>query len=183
MDSVFAVRHACRPDEREEKTWLRAARAGEAWALERFYHLYQPQVYALCYRLLGRAEDAQDATQSAFIRAFRSFSGFRGESGVRTWLYRIAVNEALTLIRKRKDTAELSETPGRAPEPGVLERLVVEAALARVTPDHRAVLILRFWEGLSYEEIAGVLEISLPAAKMRLHRARDDFRRWYEDAP
>jgi RNA polymerase sigma-70 factor (ECF subfamily) len=183
LDSVFALRRAGQIEEREEKTWLRAARGGETWALERFYQLYQPQVYSLCYRLLGRPEDAQDATQTAFIRAFRSLGGFRGQSGVRTWLYRIAVNEALSLIRRRRDTSELSETAGRAPEPGMLEKLAVEDALSRVSPDHRAVLILRFWEGLSYEEIAGVLEISLPAAKMRLHRARDDFRRWYEDAP
>lgn len=182
MDQVFAVPCIRRWEEREPEPWLAAARSGETWALEQFFNRYQSQVYSLCYRLLGRAEDAQDATQSAFIKAFRSLPRFRGDSGVKTWLYRIAVNEAMSLVRSRRNTAGLSDEPGPAPEPALVERLAVEQALTRITPDHRAVLVLRFWEGLSYEEIAGVLQISLSAAKMRLHRARDEFRRTYEEA-
>jgi len=183
VDSVFAVPCGRRLEEREDTAWLQAARCGEAWALERFFNLYQPQVYSLCYRLLGGAEDAQDATQAAFIQAFRALPRFRGESGIRTWLFRIGMNEALSLARRRHPTEVLVEETGPTPEPRLVERLAVEATLRRVTPAHRAVLVLRFWEGLSYEEIAAVLEISLPAAKMRLHRARDEFRRWYEEQP
>lgn len=182
MDQVFAVPCTQRWEEREAEPWLAAARTGEAWALELFFNRYQGPVYALCFRLLGRAEDAQDATQTAFIKAFRSLPRFRGESGVKTWLYRIAVNEAMSLARGRKRTSDLNDEPGPAPEPALVERLAVEQVLTRITPDHRAVLVLRFWEGLSYEEIAGVLQISLSAAKMRLHRARDEFRRTYEEA-
>jgi len=181
VDQVFAVPCTRRWEERETESWLAAARGGEAWALERFFNLYQAQVYSLCYRMLGRAEDAQDATQTAFIKAFRSLPRFRGESGVRTWLYRIAVNEAVSLVRSRRVTSDLTDESGPAPEPALVERLAVEQTLTQVTPDHRAVLVLRFWEGLSYEEIACVLQISLPAAKMRLHRARDEFRRCYEE--
>jgi RNA polymerase sigma-70 factor (ECF subfamily) len=65
----------------------------------------------------------------------------------------------------------------------VVERLAVRAALARVSPAHRAILVLRFWEGLSYLEIAAVLGISLPAVKMRMQRAREEFRKRYEEQP
>ena len=95
----------------EEQRWLDAAQHGEEWALEQFFQCYQPAVYALCYRLLGRAEDAEDATQAAFVRAFVALPKFRGGSQVKTWLYRIAVNEALGLLRKRGNApVELDET-------------------------------------------------------------------------
>jgi RNA polymerase sigma-70 factor (ECF subfamily) len=167
----------------DEQAWLAAARRGEPWALEHFYHGYQPQVYALCYHLLGRTEDAEDAVQATFIRAFRALPRFRGDSAPRTWLYRIATNESLGLLRRRKATPEWIEESHGAPDGAgaVVERLAVQAALARLSPDHRAVLVLRLWEELSYTEIAAVLGISLPAVKMRLNRAREQFRRHYEE--
>lgn len=168
----------------DEQAWLAAARQGEQWALEQFYHAYQPQVYALCYRLLGRTEDAEDAVQATFVRAFRALPRFRGDSAPRTWLYRIATNEALGLLRRRKDPHEWVEESHGAPDGAgaVVERLAVHAALGRLSPEHRAVLVLRLWEELSYSEIAAVLGLSLPAVKMRLNRAREQFRRQYEDS-
>lgn len=166
----------------EEGSLLSAARQGEPWALERLFHAYQPDIYRLCHRMLGRAEDAQDATQTTFIRAFRDLSRFRGDSALRTWLYRIAVNESVSQLRRRKDVQTLEEAgePSHDSSRGMLERVAVAATLSRVSEAHRAILVLRFWEGLSYEELAQVLGISLPAAKMRLHRAREEFRRAYE---
>lgn len=182
MDAVLAVPILRDNRVMEEAEWLPAARLGERWALERFYQLYQASVYALCHRLLSRAEDAQDATQTAFIRAFRELPRFRGESSLKTWMYRITVNEALGLLRKRRVAVALDESTGVSDgAPTVLERLAVRAALAQTSPPHRAILVLRFWEGLSYEEIAEVLGISLSATKMRLHRARDEFRKYYQE--
>jgi RNA polymerase sigma-70 factor, ECF subfamily len=180
-----AVTPSTRAGMSDDQCWLAAARRGEPWALEQFYHTHQPQVYALCYRLLGRAEDAEDAVQATFVRAFRSLPRFRGDSAPRTWLFRIATNEALGLLRRRKTTPEWVEECHSAPDGTglMLERLAVRAALARLSPDHRAILILRLWEGLSYNEIAEVLGITLPAVKMRLSRAREHFRRYYEDEP
>src|SRR5437868_6554778 len=109
VDTVFSARVLAKAAAPDEESWLAAARMGESRALEQFYHCYQTVVYSLCYRLLGRAEDAQDATQAAFIRAFREVPRFRGDSSVRTWLYRIAVNEALGILRKRRDTAAMPE--------------------------------------------------------------------------
>jgi RNA polymerase sigma-70 factor, ECF subfamily len=179
--SLYYSRHA---ETTDESRWLCAARAGEPWGLEQFYNCYYEQVYALCRRLLGGCEDdARDATQTTFVRAFRELPRFRGESTARTWLYRIAVNESLTVLRKRRAAPQAVEgvEPAGAADPDVVERVAVQAALGRVKPAHRAVLVLRYWEGLGYEEIAGVLGISLSAAKMRLKRARDEFRRYYED--
>lgn len=176
------VRQCTRAD---EETWLAPARCGERWALERFYNSYRGTVYSVCFRLTGRAEDAEDAMQAAFIRAFRELPRFRGESAVKTWIYRIAVNESLTVCRRRRDEPELNECvlPTADTAPTVAENLAVRAAMARLAPDHRAILTLRFWEGLSGPEIAEVLGITLPAVKMRLHRARHEFRRCYEERP
>lgn len=182
METSFSVPFHQAAKAPDEQIWLPAARHGEPWALERLFQTYQPRVYALCCRLLGRAEDAQDATQAAFVRAFVEIARFRGESSVRTWLYRIAVNESLGMLRRRRDTAPLVEESGDTGDsaPAVLERLAVRAAMARLKPEHRAILMLRFGEDLSYQEIAFVLGISLSAVKMRLSRARQEFRQCYE---
>src|SRR5258708_4068165 len=98
-------------DQSAEQHWLPAARLGERWALERLYNAYQAQIYSFCHRLLRRVEDAEDATQTTFARAFRALPEFRGESSIKTWLYRIAVNEATSLLRKRRRaTVFLDET-------------------------------------------------------------------------
>jgi RNA polymerase sigma-70 factor (ECF subfamily) len=165
-----------------EEAWLAAARAGEPWAFEQFYAAHQCSVFGLCRRMLTRQEDAQDAMQATFVRAFRELPRFRGDCCFRTWVYRIAVNECLSALRRRRPTEPLDGEGDIAQDgaPAVLERLAVRAALDRTRPVHRAILVLRFWEGLSYEQIAVVLNISLPAAKMRLKRARDEFRKCYE---
>jgi RNA polymerase sigma-70 factor (ECF subfamily) len=180
VDLVYTARWVPQLCEKEE-VWLLAARRGEPAALEQFYNVYYGRVYALCFRMVARPDDAQDAAQTTFIRAFRELPRFRGDSAVKTWLYRIAVNESLGLLRKRRDTPELSEEWPTADEaPSVVDQLAVREALARTKPAHRAILVLRFWEGLNYEEIALVLGISLSAAKMRLLRAREEFRKCYE---
>ncbi len=167
-----------------EESWVAAARRSEPWALERFYSTYRDLVYSLCFRLTGRAEDAEDATQAAFVRAFRELPRFRGDSALKTWVYRIAVNEALGLLRKRRETLELTEFTADVADrsPAVVEGVAVRAALAQLSEEHRVVLVLQFWEGLSGPEIAQVLGVSLPAVKMRLHRARAEFRKCYEGA-
>jgi RNA polymerase sigma factor (sigma-70 family) len=183
VETAFSAALPPRAQVHDEAACLAAARRGEPWALERLYHSHQPQIYALCYRLLERVEDAEDAVQSTFVHVFRALPRFRGESSARTWLYRIATNEAMGMLRRRREAPPLEEaepsSSDRAAE--VVERLAVRAALARLRPDHRAILVLRLWEELSYTEIAAVLGISLPAVKMRLNRARAEFRSYYEE--
>src|SRR5258708_7888185 len=86
------------------EAWLGEARRGEAGALELFYRESHQRVYGLCYRILACEDDAEDAMQAAFVKAFRGLRGFHGRSSVQTWLYRIAVNEALQMLRRRGDT-------------------------------------------------------------------------------
>jgi RNA polymerase sigma-70 factor (ECF subfamily) len=168
----------------DDRGWLAAAQRGEPWALERMYEENHAAVYALCHRLLGRSDDAEDATQSTFVQAFRALPRFRGAASPKTWLYRIAVNEATNLLRKRaKAPAPLEgDAPVGDGAPRVTEHVMVRGAMARLKPDHRVVLALRFWEELSYEEIAAVLGLPLPTVKMRLKRAKEAFRKAYEGA-
>ncbi|MGO8671744.1 MAG: RNA polymerase sigma factor [Capsulimonadaceae bacterium] len=168
----------------EAPAWLDAARRGERWALESMYREHQPQVYALCVRVLGRTEDAEDATMTTFALAFQALPGFRGQSSLRTWLYRIAVNAATALLRKRRDEPPIDDnTGGQDPAGRMCETIAVRAALAKLRPEYRIILILRFWEDLAYDEIAEALRISMPATKMRLKRAREEFERVYEERP
>jgi RNA polymerase sigma-70 factor (ECF subfamily) len=172
-----------RMDAPTEESWLAAARQGDVRALEQFYNAYRQPVYTLCLRLLGRTEDAEDAMQATFAQAFRHLAGFRGECTARTWLYRIAVNEATSILRRRKRATVPLDEQTAAPDSSnaVMRSVAVHSALARVSPAHRAILVLRYWEDLAYEEMAEVLRISLAAAKMRLNRAKAEFRRYYGD--
>lgn len=167
----------------DDPRWMLAARKGESWALEAMYDEYKAPVYGLCFRLLCRVDDAEDCVQAAFIQAFRALPKFRGDSSVKSWLFRIAVNQATDILRKRKRSpAELDFEPA-IPDSSrsVAERLAVMAALGRLKTDHRVVLILRFWQELSYEDIAGVLDAPLSTVKMRIKRAKDEFRSAYEE--
>lgn len=186
MESVYCIpwlRRESAAARAGHETWLAAARLGDPGALEQFYTTYRPAVYALCHRMTDHSEDAEDVTQATFIRAFRELPRFRGESMLKTWVFRIAVNESLTLRRRKRTTCELTEESANVSDgtPGVVENLAVRAALSRLSTDHRAVLVLRFWEGFQGPEIAQILGISVPAVKMRLHRAREEFRKCYEN--
>lgn len=169
----------------EEPRRLAAAQRGDSAALEWIFQTYHPAVYSLCYRLLSRNDDAEDATQATFVGAFRALPRFQGRSSLKTWLYRIAINEANRLLRVRgAGPALLDETravPLHAPDP--VEKAAVEGILRTMRPDHRLILILFYWEELSCEEIASALDISNSAAKMRLKRARDEFQRRYRSEP
>ena len=169
----------------EEPLWLAAARQGEPDALEWLFQTYHQSVYSLCYRLLARAEDAEDATQATFVGAFRGIASFRGAASLKTWLYRIAVNESLSLLRQRlRDPDRLDESWLVAEgEQDVIQKAAVAVILRRMRPDQRLILILYYWEDLSCDEIAAVLDVSIPAAKMRLKRARDEFQRQYGGEP
>ena len=162
----------------DERKCLEAARQGERQSLEAFYAAYHGTVYAFCRRLVTHAQDAEDVLQATFIAAFRALPRFRGESRVKTWLYRIAFNEAMRLRSHRGNQEEALEDDYAAdPTTDIAERLAVHCAMAKMRPDQRALLVLLYWEQLSYEEIAEVLGVSLSAAKMRLNRAREAFQK------
>ncbi|MBA3718493.1 MAG: sigma-70 family RNA polymerase sigma factor [Actinobacteria bacterium] len=174
--------------ETEDIQLVRAAQIGDFWAFEELVRRHGARVYRIALRLLGNRSEAEDAAQEAFVQAWQALPVFRGESSVSTWLYRIVTNRCLNLLQARRREEPLSERQ-EAPTP-VPERVAetvdalgaLKTAILRLTPEQRAPLVLREFEGRAYEEIAEILEISVPAVKGRLHRARlellDSMRQW-----
>ncbi len=172
-------------------------RAGSESAYEALIERFEQPVYNMISRLMDDSADAPDVVQEVFLKIFRNIGSFRGESSLKTWIYRIAVNEARNHRRwfsrhRRQEVAidpGVDEThgysdwladPGRSPFDSALDReteVLIEAALAEVNPKFKAALILREIEGLSYEEIAEILEISLGTVKSRILRGRDALRK------
>jgi len=144
-------------------------------------------VYNVAFRMMGTREEAEDVVQDAFLSAYRARDRFRGASQVTTWLYRITVNAALMRLRKRSRKVEVPTDPadlvrihdspdrGETPDQAALSRElagVIQASIARLSPDLRAAVVLRDVQGLSNEESASALDISVSALKTRLHRGR-----------
>ncbi|MBI3650975.1 MAG: sigma-70 family RNA polymerase sigma factor [Acidobacteria bacterium] len=161
-------------------------------------HFERP-VFSICYRLLNDAEDARDAAQETFLKIYRGLAHFRGESGLKTWIYRIAINQAMNQQRwwkrrRREETLSLDlkrhdseltlghtlEGTGASPETLAIdnerERRLLHA-LAEIKTEYRVALMLREIEELSYDEIAATLEISIGTVKSRIARGREELRR------
>lgn len=151
---------------------------GDVDAFEALVRRHSAPVYRVALRMLGRAADAEDVTQEVFLQVWRSLDQFRGESGLATWLYRITTNRCLNRLRRDRRTEPMpdvvtSSTPGPArtvEARGQLEEL--GRVILALNPQQRTVLVLREFEGCSYEQIAEILQIGVPAVKSRLHRAR-----------
>lgn len=160
-------------------------------AFEKLVEIYQRRLFALCVQLTGNQDDAQDLVQEVFIQAFTSISNFRQQSDLGTWLHRIAVNKWINISRREKKTRTVSlDAPVQTTE-GEMQREIpaaegnplelvqekefhtlVRRALYQLTPEHRAVLVLREIQGYSYEEIASILSCSVGTVRSRLSRAR-----------
>ncbi len=170
---------------RDQGLALRASR-GDAEAFKRLVLEHSGLVYRVALRILG-VQDAQDASQEVWIRVWRNIENFRGDSAFSTWLYRITVNTCLSVRRKESRRAEreysgdelpfLPEPSGGDADPeaatlSAQQREELLAALAHVRAEHRAALVLRHMEGLSYAEIAEILEVPDGTAKGWVSRGR-----------
>jgi RNA polymerase sigma-70 factor (ECF subfamily) len=169
----------------DDAALLARARAGDADAFAELVRRYEHRVRVVLFRLLDDDRDVDEATQDAFVQAWRNLDRFRGDAAIFTWLYRIAVNEALARLRRKRvattdlddvaETAHVAADPAHEPEHGA-EVSELQAFLAgsirRLPMDYRAPLVLRDVLGLSNQEVADVLQLSLAAAKSRIHRAR-----------
>lgn len=157
-----------------------AARAGNAAAFETLYRTHVSRVLGLCLRMTRRRDIAEDCTQQAFVRAWRSLGAFEGRSAFATWLHRIAVNEVLTHARNRGTRVELEETGDEADELqtdasgeyDAGEVMDVERALATLPEGSRHVVVLQAVYGYSHEEVADMLGIAVGTCKAQLHRGR-----------
>jgi RNA polymerase sigma-70 factor, ECF subfamily len=172
------------PGERDDAELVRRSTRGELAAFEELVDRHRPVVVRVATRIVG-SEDAEDVSQDAFLRAFHRLEHFRGDAPFRSWLLRIAHNAALDHLARRRpepvdpqafDASEQTATRPPAERLELRERIErLERKLHGLSAQHRAVLVLRDAEGLSYEEIADITETPLGTVKGRLHRARREF--------
>ena len=185
-----------------EAQFIERLKSGEAAAFDLLVRERSGEIYGLLYRLTENAEEARDLTQETFLRAFQNINHFRGEADLRTWIYRIAINQARNRWRwwrrrKRDFTVSLDGLDGNGqaliaslraegsanPEQTTLaheREAALNAALQSLGRAYRETVILRDIEGFSYEEIASSLEISVGTVKSRLARGRQELRRKLE---
>jgi RNA polymerase sigma-70 factor (ECF subfamily) len=203
--SALASVELAQPTTSYETGLLEKLRKGDRLAYEQFVAEYHQMVYSLALRLVGDIEEARDITQETFLKVFRHLGSFREEAGLKTWIYRIAINQASNhqrWWRRRKkdwtvsldqsvssddDSLKISDTlrdSRQTPEQQAIahqrdKQLMI--ALGQLKHDYRVAVVLRDIEGLSYEEIAETLAISLGTVKSRIARGREDLRQRLKD--
>jgi RNA polymerase sigma-70 factor (ECF subfamily) len=167
------------------KDIIEKAAQGDLGAFEAIYKATSGFVYHTALRILNNAADAQEVTQDIFMKIYDNLKRFEFRSNFKTWVYRITVNTAINAYNKnirragnREDFEIVMQTQGHPPEiNGVVDGLEQERMLSclldTLTPDHRAIIVLREIEGLSYEEIAASLHITINTVRSRLKRARE----------
>lgn len=170
------------------------SKKGHTEAFEQLVKMYQNKVYALCYQLTNNQSDAQDLAQEAFVKAYRSLSGFRNEADFGTWIHRITVNLWINIKRRQRPEVSLDATittdngemsfdlpsDDESPEE-IIERkefsYLVQRTMSGLSEEHRTVLILREMHGYNYEEIAQIMNCSLGTVKSRINRARQNLKK------
>ena len=170
----------------EEEGFLRLAQRGDEEAITQLVETYQRSVFGVCYRMLGEAKEAEDATQEALVKALTNLHSYDIDRPFRPWLLRIASNECIDRIRRRKETLSLDGMgedgawewkAGNSPNPESQllheeRQATVRAMLDELSPADRTVVTLFYWENLSYAEIEEVTGLTISAIKSRLFRAR-----------
>lgn len=168
------------PDERD---LINRSRAGEIEAFDLLVLLHQDRIYNLAYRITGNREDASDAAQDAFVRAYQALRRYREDAAFSTWLYRIATNAALDLVRRRPAVPPV-ELPVNHPAPGGPEHEAhrreigrrVQAALGIMPVEFRAAVVLRDLQGLPYGDVARILQVPVGTVRSRISRGREALR-------
>ena len=179
-----------------EKKLLKQAQGGDMDAFASLFEEIRPVIHQAAYRLVGR-DDAYDLTMTVFLKAWQSLPGFQGRSSLRTWLYRITYRAAIDHLRERKVRQappaperdgvpverEIADERQKRPDEAVADAELaghVNAALDRLSVEHRTALLLRYTEGLSYLEMASVMRVSIGTVMSRLFNARRKLRELLE---
>ena len=179
--------------DRQEQNWIAAAQKGDQSAFEALVRLYEKRVYALTLLMCKNPADAEEAAQEAFLAAWQGLAFFRGESSFSTWLYRLASNACVDVLRREgrhrsaagpslNDEETVIDVADDAPSPHALAeraelRQQIEEALSALPEDYRQVLILREMHQRSYDEIAEILALDLGTVKSRINRGRKRLRK------
>jgi RNA polymerase sigma-70 factor (ECF subfamily) len=176
----------------QEQVWVDAARRGDKQAFAQLVGAYQRPVFNLTYRMLGSMDEAEDAAQETFLRAYSRISQYDPEMKFSTWVFSIANHHCIDRLRKRRatfisidDNPVLENLEGDAPRPErraleVEQSAEMQALIAQLHPDYRTPLVLRYWEELSYEEIAATMNVTVATIKSRLFRARQQLAALYQ---
>ena len=169
-----------------EKELIARLQARDEAAFEELIRQYEKKVYSLCARMCGNAEDAEEAAQDAFLALWRGIDRFRQESSLSTWIYRLASNACIDLMRRKKkgagsvslddeelfvDAVDPAPQPHEEAERRETQRLLQEGILS-LPAEYRSILLLREIEGLSYSEISAALDLELGTVKSRISRGR-----------
>lgn len=177
----------------QEQQWIDMARQGDQDAFAQLVQLYEKRVFALTLRMCRQREDAAEAAQEAFLAAWQGLPFFRGDSSFSTWIYRLASNACVDLLRREgrhrsaagpslNDEDVNIDAPSSAPSPQEAAEqkelhAQVEAGLRALSPEHREVLVLREIHQLSYDEIADTLSLDVGTVKSRISRGRKQLRK------
>ena len=174
----------------QEERILQKALSGDSAAFEALIAPYENRIYQVCLRMMGKPEDALDMAQESLLRIYKSLKTFKHQAKLSTWIYRLTTNACLDELRRRKRMLPLGlhEDAGNvidmaAGTPGPHEDYLrheqtqaIRVALAQLSEDHRAIIILRDIQGLSYEEVSQVLSLNINTVRSRIFRARRELR-------
>ena len=176
---------------KDDLNFINRFKAGDTSAFEEILLKYQDKIYNLCRYMLRNADDAEDAAQDVFLKVYQSLNKFKPQASLHTWLYRIAINTCIdyrrkpffeSLFKSSKEGDEFvvdsladSPSPERLFESKQISN-AIQIALGRLSEKLRTVIVLKEIEGLSYEEIAEVLDVSIGTVKSRISRAREELK-------
>jgi len=176
----------------QEQVWVEDARRGDSQAFSRLVQAYQRPVYNLTYRMLGSVEEAEDAAQETFLRAYSRLGQYDPTLKFSTWVFSIANHHCIDRLRKRRvtyisidDNPVLENLVEDTPQPEHLaldgeQNAEMQALIGLLENDYRTPLVLRYWEDMSYEEIAATMGVTVAAVKSRLFRARQQLVTLYQ---
>ena len=181
----------------DEMAWVRQAQKGDDEAFTNLVEMYQKPVYNLCYRMLGDPEGAEDAAQETFLKAYQNLARYDVERSFATWLLSIAAHHCIDKLRRRRfnsvsideDEEGQTDIPDHSapdPESEIMkhqQRERLQDCLQSLDPTDRAAVAMRYWQDCSEVEIAQALNLTVPAVKSRLHRARRALAELWEEKP
>jgi RNA polymerase sigma-70 factor (ECF subfamily) len=181
----------------DEMTWIIQAQHGDDDSFTNLVETYQKPVYNLCYRMLGEMEAAEDAAQETFLKAYQNLTRYDRERSFATWLLSIAAHHCIDKLRRRRfnsvsideDEEGQTDIPDHSapdPESEIMkhqQRERLQDCLQSLDPTDRAAVAMRYWQDCSEVEIAQALNLTVPAVKSRLHRARRALAELWEEKP